>query len=711
MNGMKNIFLFIILICSHVTWAKAFNHDFPAVEALVKRRMPQLSGKLVLQKMPASISRDTAVYYTKSGKLYIKSSTSNAAAYALNQYLQNRCHSSFSHTGSQMQIPAKLPEVILPEGVSARFPLRYALNYCTYNYTMSFWQWEDWEKELDWMALNGVNLMLAPGGTEAVWQKTLQDLSYSDMEIRAFLPGPAFNAWWLMGNLEGWGGPVSDQLIQHAATLQQKVLKRMKELSIQPVIQGFYGMVPSTLKKHFPKAKILDQGTWCGFQRPSVLAPQDPLFEKISAIYYKYLKQLYGGDIQYLAGDLFHEGGNTSGIDIKETGRLVQANMQQHLPCAVWVLQGWQGNPKPQMMEGLNPAQTLVLDLMGDNSENWARTNGYQQFPWIWCTITNFGGRQGMEGKLERVIAEPNCAVQTKEGQSMVGVGIIPEGIENNAIVYQWLLDGAWNTSLANEHERLPSFIISRYGEKDENLLNAWRLLLQSVYASHGANQQGAFESIFCARPTINLINNVSSWGPEKPMYDSEMLLKAAMHFSKSADRFMNIATYRYDLVDMWRQLLNLKARTIYEALMRNFHQRDKSAFAKNKSRFITLLQLQNEWTGTHQHFRVGTWINKAKKMLPSVADKKLLEWNARTQITYWGGDDPATPLHEYAHKEWNGLLEDLYLQRWLAFFRYAEAEMDGKEAVYPDFFGMEKNGPKPIRFIHLYRKSTPPIC
>lgn len=54
-----------------------------------------------------------------------------------------------------------------------------------------------------------------------------------------------FGAWWLMGNLEGWGGPVSDTLIEQQKELQQKILGRMRELGIEPVMQGFYGMVPT----------------------------------------------------------------------------------------------------------------------------------------------------------------------------------------------------------------------------------------------------------------------------------------------------------------------------------------------------------------------------------------------------------------------------------------------------------------------------------
>lgn len=166
-------------------------------------RLPALKGKVVFHLM-GLCKKDTASYYEKGQKLFIYASSKSAAGYELNDYLRKYCNSSLSHTGDNIQIPQVLPQTKKNIALSAVYPIRYALNYCTYNYTMSFWGWKEWEKELDWMALNGVNLMLAPVETEEVWQKTLEEFGCSDLEICKFIPGSAFNAWWLMGNLEGW---------------------------------------------------------------------------------------------------------------------------------------------------------------------------------------------------------------------------------------------------------------------------------------------------------------------------------------------------------------------------------------------------------------------------------------------------------------------------------------------------------------------------
>lgn len=675
---------------------QANSQNFEALQMLISRRFPAIKEKVIFSKINFT-QHDTAAYTCKNNKLIIKANTTNAASYALYHYIKKYCHSSLSHTGDNINIPAWLPATKRTETISAQYPLRYALNYCTYNYTMSFWKWDDWEKELDWMSLNGVNLMLAPIGTEEVWQKTLQELGFTDAEIKAFLPGPAFNAWWLMGNLQGWGGPVSNNIIKQWTALQQKILGRMKALNIKPVIQGFIGIVPTSLKNHFPNATLAEQGNWCGFARPAVLLPQgEPLFKKISSLYYKNFKALYGSDYYYLGGDLFHEGGNTKGIDLTETAKLVQQNMQENFPGSIWVLQGWQSNPVTKILDGLDPKHTLILDLKGDDEENWLSRNQYQNFPWIWTTITNFGGKTTSGGTLMRAYTETKKA-EEKFGTSLLlqGTGIIPEGIENNAIVYQWALDRCWQKNIPDIQQNLDEFIEARYGVINEDLRNGWQLLLQTIYSGYNpaiTDGQGGYESIFCARPDSNFITTTSCCGPTRLWYDPNLITQAALCFEKAYKNLQNSETLQYDLTDTWRQAINLQGRIVYRNMMNAIQSKNIASFEKNKTAFTNLLLLQDKWLGTNRMFRVGRWLEQAKNMIPNEDDKKLAEWNARAQISFWGNNDlPNNILHDYANKEWQGLLKDLYLPRWNKFFEYQAAKLYGSSTKYPDFFDMEK--------------------
>ena len=253
--------------------------DFTGVRQLVARRFPMLTDKVTFAPLPHS-DKEAFVLTMQKGRLLIRANTTSAAAMALNHYLNTYCHVSLSHNADNLPSTFQLVPIKGEVRMETPFKYRYALNYCTYNYTYSFYNWSDFERELDWMALNGINLMLAPMGMEKVWMETLTQLGFSKTEAQRFIPGPGYTAWWLMGNLEGWGGPMSEALIEARYQLQRKMLQRMQALGIQPVVQGFPGLVPSFLKEKFPTAQLVSQGLW-GHLRWSSTANLFNIFSKI----------------------------------------------------------------------------------------------------------------------------------------------------------------------------------------------------------------------------------------------------------------------------------------------------------------------------------------------------------------------------------------------------------------------------------------------
>lgn len=72
---------------------------------------------------------------------------------------------------------------------------RYYQNVCTSGYSSVWWQWEQWEKNIDWMALSGVNLALAFNGQEAIWRRVYLALNLTVDEIDEHFGGPAFLPW------------------------------------------------------------------------------------------------------------------------------------------------------------------------------------------------------------------------------------------------------------------------------------------------------------------------------------------------------------------------------------------------------------------------------------------------------------------------------------------------------------------------------------
>ena len=47
---------------------------------------------------------------------------------------------------------------------------------------------------------------------------------------------------------------------------------------------------------------------------------------------------------------------------------------------------------------GVEKGKMWLLDLFGDSTPLWSRTASYYGHPFIWCTLLNFGGQQGIFG-------------------------------------------------------------------------------------------------------------------------------------------------------------------------------------------------------------------------------------------------------------------------------------------------------------------------
>lgn len=65
---------------------------------------------------------------------------------------------------------------------TSRVKWRYDFNQVTWSYSQVWWDWERWERELDWMSLNGVNIALAHVGQEAIWERVFQRLLKGDYD-------------------------------------------------------------------------------------------------------------------------------------------------------------------------------------------------------------------------------------------------------------------------------------------------------------------------------------------------------------------------------------------------------------------------------------------------------------------------------------------------------------------------------------------------
>ena len=196
------------------------------ITGLLERIDKGASRKFVIERLKGE--KDFFELDQKGNKVVVRGNNYVSIATGINWYLKYYAGINLSWNGMQADLPEVLPPVLKKERHETDLKLRYDFNYCTFSYSMAFWDWKRWEQEIDWMALHGINLPLAMVGTDVVWKNVLEELGYTREEINAFIAGPGFQAWWLMNNLEGWGGPNPDSWYERQEELQKRILKRMR---------------------------------------------------------------------------------------------------------------------------------------------------------------------------------------------------------------------------------------------------------------------------------------------------------------------------------------------------------------------------------------------------------------------------------------------------------------------------------------------------
>jgi alpha-N-acetylglucosaminidase len=365
--------------------------------------------------------------------------------------------------------------------------------------------------------------------------------------------------------------------------------------------------------------------------------------------------------------------------------------MQKYFPASTWVLQGWQNNPSSQILSKLDKSKTLVQELFGENTSNWLTRKCYEGTPFIWCTVTNFGEKNGLCGKLRRFADEVHKANTSECASLMKGVGIMPEGLHNNPVVYDFVLDLAWHTEKVETTKWIKSFVIARYGKNNALLQQAWHGFLQTIYSSFDKYQEGPNESVFCARPSLN-VTSVSSWGTRARNYDVEKFKDAVKLFVSVSDEMKNSTTYQIDKIDMVRQVLSNTGEDVYKNMIAAFEKKDIDLFTKESSTFLSLMKMQDSLLSGNKHFQLHTWLKQATDFGKTAYEKKLALKNAKTQITYWGPNNPETELHEYANKEWSGLVKYYYLPRWEMFVSECKEKLRGGSPAIPGYFKFEQD-------------------
>lgn len=676
------LFLSALQSCTNQTKTEKVDD---AATALIKRVVKDKAAEFEIEYIYQDNGKDVFELESKNDKIVLRGNNGISIASALNYYLKHYCHRDVTWNNTSVALDSILPKVDQKIRRVSPYKYRYYLNYCTFNYTMAWWDWEQWQHEIDWMALNGINMPLALTGEEAIWRQVYHTLGFTDKELELFFTGPAYFSWLWMGNIDGWGGPLPVHWMETHQELQKKILDKERSLGMMPVLPAFTGHVPPSFREKFPNANLKKTNWDAGFDDVYILDPEDPLFEKIGALFLETQTKEYGTDHFYSA-DTFNENvpPTNDSTFLSNISRKVFQSMTNTDPKAVWVMQGWMFHYndefwKPVQMKalfaGVPDDQMIILDLYSESHPAWKQTSAYYGKPWIWNMLQNFGGNVSLFGRMEHVAKDPSEALHDSTSGKMKGIGLTPEGNRQNPALFELMLENVWEQNPIPIKEWLQGYTRRRYGAENKSINDAWNILERTVY--NGGLGEGGAESILVARPVFEPQGHRVL---TKLDYNPLELVRAWDLFVGSAKDFHNSNEFQYDLIDITRQVLANYASPLHTRIAKAYRENDIDSFNQYTSEFLELLDDMDKLLNTHPDFMLGKWIQDARNWGQTEEEKNLYEFNARDLVTLWG--DQNSELHEYSNRQWSGLIKGFYKQRWEQFFGYAHHCMKERKKI-----------------------------
>ena len=658
-----------------------------AASQLAKRIVPQY--KIQFKEVKDSAERYT--FYSKGKHLVIEGSSPSAMAVGLNRYLGDYCATTVSwYAEDAVEVPSAQPSVAEPVTAEALVPERFFLNYCTFGYTMPWWRFKDWERLIDWMALQGVNLPLAITGQEAVWQEVWRQYGLSDDEIRAWFTGPAHLPWHRMCNIDGVDGPLPQGWIDGQKELQKQILRRERQLGMKPVLPAFAGHIPVQFKDLYPDAAITDITGWGGFgpeNLPHFLSPEDSLYAQIQKRFLEAQKRLYGTDHIY-GFDLFNEVDPPSWDPetLARIGRKAYDTVADEDPEARWLQMGWlfyydRKHWTPEnikaYLEAVPEGKVMILDYYTEHTPVWKNTESFYGQPYIFCYLGNFGGNTRLAGPFRKESERISEALRNG-GKNLKGIGCTLEGFGLNQWLYEYVLGRAWNTG-ADDAAWLEG-LGRRHGAPE----GLWKAIADSLYL-RGASSEGA---LICDRPTEE---GFSSWrvAHETP-YRNATLVNL---WRQLLEHPSSNPTWKADAITLGSQALGNHFAVLREQFVTACRAGNDSLAHEKAREMRELLSDVAALTACDPQSRLDRWISDASRWASTPEEEYYYRHNAWHLITTWG---TSQNLNDYANRLWSGLVQHYYAKRWELFIEeelacLAQHKAFSKEAFDKECAALEK--------------------
>ncbi|MBQ3150748.1 MAG: alpha-N-acetylglucosaminidase C-terminal domain-containing protein [Clostridia bacterium] len=625
------------------------------MKKLIERTTGELADSFIIEIVENTDNFDFFEIEQVDDKIILRGNNNCSVALAYNYYLRNHCNIDLSWSGNT---EAYEIEKILPVKHKVRKEIKQKIRMCMdyeiYANEAAFWDYDRFEKELEFMAMNGINLVPMLVGNEAVSYYSLLELGINREDSMEFLSSPSYYPLQMSGKLDTFLPMTDTNYLKSRIELGKKILKRMKELSIKPVLPVFNGHVSKFFKGYFKKASVILNTQYADYPFTYRLDPYDPLFNSVGSMLMSKQKEFFG-DAEYYLADPFY------GV----SPRARDASLVPDFGTAISSLIGdatlvtHACDYTDALVSRLNHEKVLIIDKDGSL---YKEHKGFSGYPFVVGTSVNVGGHTTLHGSLEE-ISDNSFLAASKKYENAVGCGVFADSLTDNPHICALALEMLTEKGKVDVKEWIKEYSARRWGSDEKCLEKAALLLLETCYSKK--NSGPVTGSIIAARPST-VLSHTAPGDTLELRYDNKKLCEALELMLSSEDDYTE--GYAFDACNILRQLLSNYARVLYTGVINGYNDRDGRLFETATNSFMRLLSDLERLLMTRSEFCLYDKLLAVSASSLNKHDKQNFEIAYLCSITMFGPFN--TPEHyDLLWKEWTDLVGEYYAKRWHSFF------------------------------------------
>ena len=601
----------------------------------IRRNTPKIVENFTLKHIDATPDgADCYEIYAEDGKVVLAGNSNLSLAMAYYRYLNEYC--SVVITSGEYDITSLYRTPLPQEKITytAAQKIRARISYEMFSLAGNFWGFDRWEKEIDFMAMHGINTALQAVGFDAVTFHTLRALGMNEDFCAEFASGPAFLSRQLTGNVAGIHSVNSIDYLERKLSLGQMISERERQLGIEPIFPAAMPSVPFSLRKKYTKMDIFKAPEWYNLPPIFYMEPDNGFFGVFNRKFLAIQQELLGETHSYIfepAYDVDKKGYNAY---FKSLGPALSELLDDFDAQAVCYTHA--SSITESFFEAMEGKKFIFIDDC--NAVNSRLLDGKK---FIVAIQGNQYGRTGLYGNLDKMCANPYTQAKAIR-PDVCGSCLSLDSFDENPMFCACALESIKWADAFDCEKFLCGFAEKRYGTNKFN--EAVMKLKALCYCTDECSG-----SIICARPSTKLKHTAPYDHLTERQIDFHKLYELVKEILDS-DETKN-ANMRADIQSMLRQVLSELAYPVYLKATQSFQQQNVHLYEQLSNLFLEICKDMDRLLKTREETNLFIHIDAARQLGSGKDETQTLEINYLMLHTVWGPLDHSM-LYDTAWRE-----------------------------------------------------------